>query len=63
MIQINIYRSGGEWYGARWIDGEYDGCDELDVPGDASEDEARLCAETMPLLVAGPREIRRVDDV
>lgn len=61
-IEINIYRSAGSWYAARWIDGEYDGCDELDVAGDVTEDEARHEALTMPLLVAGPRLIRRVAD-
>jgi hypothetical protein len=60
-IQINIYRAAGTWYGARWIDGEYDGCDALDVAGDASEDEARRAAETMPLAVSGRRDVRRVD--
>lgn len=26
-IRINVYRAGGEGFGARWIDGEYDGCE------------------------------------
>ena len=63
MIQINIYRSGGEWFGARWTDGEYDGCDELPCDGDASETEATECARTMPLNVQGERNVTRVADV
>jgi hypothetical protein len=62
MIEINIYRAGGQWYGSRTIDGEFDGCDELSCDGDASEDEARACAENEPLTAAGPRIVRRVED-
>jgi len=25
MIKINMYKDSGTWFGARWIDGEYDG--------------------------------------
>ena len=61
-IIINIYRSGGAWFGARWIGGEYDGCDELDVAGDASADDARDAAMAMPLTAQGEREVQRVAD-
>lgn len=61
-IEINIYRSAGAWYGARWIGGEYDGCDALDVADDAAEAEARVAAETMPLASGGARSVRRVAD-
>lgn len=61
-IQINIYRSGGVWFGARWIDGEYDGCDELDYEG-ATEAEAMAWARIMPLKAAGERTVTRVEDV
>lgn len=61
-IKINIYRSSGQWYGARWIGGEYDGCDEMDIDGGASEIEAAAAARTMPLTVDGEREISRVED-
>lgn len=62
MITINIYRTAGAWYGARWIDGEYDGCDELPVEGDASEAEARAAALTTPLTASGDRAVTRVRD-
>lgn len=62
-IQINIYRSGGEWFGARTIDGAHDGCDELDVDGNATEREARDSALAMPLNVTGERTVTRVADV
>lgn len=66
MIKINIYRAGGEWFGARWIDGEFDGCDELGTAPAASEAAALAYAALMPL--AGrpddePREVNRVADV
>lgn len=61
-IKINVYRAAGEWFGARWIDGEYDGCDRLDCSVDASDDEAIAHAETMHMTVDGPRTVRRVDD-
>lgn len=63
QIEIKIYRSAGEWFGARTIDGEYDGCDALDCGGDASESDARAEAESMPLAVDGERVVRRVADV
>lgn len=63
MILINIYRSDGRWYGARWIDGEYDGCDELVVPGDATSDAAESAALAMPLAAEGPRRAVRVRDL
>lgn len=62
-IKINVYRCAGEWYGARWIGGEYDGCDELPCDSDASEEEAIECARTMPLAARGSRDVRRVEDV
>jgi hypothetical protein len=60
--QINIYRAENQWFAARWIAREYDGCDELDCDNDASEAEARVYAETMPLAVDGERTVTRVDD-
>jgi hypothetical protein len=63
VIKINVYKDGGAWYAAQWIDGEYDGCDALDVDDDASDAEAIACAGTMPLSVSGVREIKRVVDV
>jgi hypothetical protein len=57
-IEIYVYRTGGEWFGARWIDGEYDGCDELPCDGEVSWDDALACAETMPLVVDGERVVR-----
>lgn len=62
-IQINIYRSAGVWYGALWINGEYDSCDELPCDDDASEAAAIECAEQMPLTVDGARIVTRVADV
>lgn len=62
-IKINIFRDGGEWFGARWIDGKYDGCDSLGVDDDASEDEAREAAMATPLSVDGTRTVACVDDV
>lgn len=56
MTTINIYRSNGDWYGARWIDGEYDGSDLLEA-----ETEAEAYAEAAQL--ADPVEVRRVPDV
>lgn len=61
-IKINVYRVGSMWFGARWIDGEYDGCDPLDVAGDATEAEAIAEAHAMRLGVEGPREVVRVAD-
>lgn len=61
-IKINVYRSGGEWYFARWIDGEYDGSDLLDIPSDASDAEAIRAGYTAELSADGLREVHRVDD-
>jgi hypothetical protein len=61
-IQINIYRSGGKWFGARWTGGEYDGCDELPCDGDASEADALACAMLMPMAADGVRSVTRVAD-
>ena len=58
-MQINIYRSNNIWYGARTIDGEYDGCDELDCSADASELQAKQAAlDEFP-----GADVTRVDDV
>jgi hypothetical protein len=62
-VEINVYRCGGQWYGAIWIDGVYDSCDSLPCGEEATERQALACAETMPLLAAGARTVRRVDDV
>ena len=51
-IKINVFRDAGTWYGARWIDGEYDGCDSLDV---SSERDALEAARCLPLACAGER--------
>lgn len=59
-VEINVYRSGGTWYAARTIGGEYDGCDALDA---TTEAEALCEARTMPLTVSGERVVRRVSDV
>lgn len=63
MIEINIYRDGSVWHGARWVDGEWDGCDPLPVDDSATESEARDAALTMPLVAAGQRVVARVADV
>ena len=62
-VRINVYRSGGQWFEARWIGDEYDGCDALDVDGDASEAEAMETARTMRLAAAGERTVVRVHDL
>ena len=62
-VKINVYRDGGEWYAARWIGGEYDGCDTLEIDATASEAEALDAAHAMALRVGGPRDVRRVPDV
>lgn len=63
QIKINVFRDGTEWFCARWIDGEYDGCDSLEISDDASEVEAIEAAHTMRLTVSGERVISRVDDI
>src|SRR5882757_5643332 len=40
MIKINMYKDSGTWFGARWIDGEYDGCDELGCDDSCSDADA-----------------------
>lgn len=62
-IKINVFRAGSEWFGARWIDGEYDGCDSLEIAGDASEAAAIEAAKTMGLSVSGERIVARVADI
>lgn len=63
MIKINVYLCGNDWYAARWIDGDYDGCDELDIPEGATAAEAVAEAERMPLTVDGARVINLVSEV
>lgn len=63
QIKINVFRSGGEWFGSCFVNDEFDGCDALAIDGDASEDEAMECARKLPLSVAGERTIARVDDL
>lgn len=62
MIKINVYQSKGEWFGARWIDGEYDGCDGLVLAEGATAAEAVAYAATMPLSrpEGEPREVALV---
>jgi hypothetical protein len=62
MVQVNVFRSEGTWFGALWIDGKYDCCDTLDLTGEASDEEAVAHAEVMPLRATGPRVVRRVSD-
>ena len=62
-IRIHIYRSAGEWFGARWIDGEYDVCDSLDIDDEATTEQAIDAAMAMPLAVEGMRSVVRVADV
>ena len=48
-VRVNVYKSGGEWFEARWIDGKYDGSDAIDIDCDASEaDVIALVAEAYP---------------
>ncbi len=63
QIKINVFRDGTEWFGARWIDGEYDGCDSLEIADSSSEAEAIQTAHAMPLRVRGERIVAKVDDV
>lgn len=62
MIKINVYEQGGDWFGARWVDGKYDGCDELDLPAGAGAAEAIAYAAIMPMALPDetPREISHV---
>ena len=62
-IKINVFRDGSEWFGARWIDGEYDGCDPLEIDDSASESDAIQAARDMPLTVSGERIVTKVDDI
>ena len=63
VIKINVYRAGDVWFGARWINGEYDGCDELGIPDESRDVQAIERAHSMPLAVEGARFVSRVDDV
>jgi hypothetical protein len=60
QIRINVYRHGSTWFAARWIDGDYDGCDELDIDDDASPFAAVAAAEAMALNVDGERAVALV---
>lgn len=62
-IKINIYRDGSTWFGARWIDGEYDGCDSLEIDDSATEAQAIEAAQTMPLTISGDRIVFCLDDI
>jgi hypothetical protein len=62
-IRINVFRDGSVWFGARWIDGEYDGCDALGIVNESTEDEAMAAARAMPLTVVGTRDVRFVDGI
>lgn len=62
-IKINVFRDGTEWFCARWIDGEYDGCDSLEISNDASDAEAIEAAQNLLLTVPGERNVTRVDDI
>lgn len=62
LIKINVYKSEGKWFGARWIDCEYDGCDALELADDASDAEAIAHAQLMTLSVQGMRTVLRVSD-
>jgi hypothetical protein len=62
-IKINVYRDGSTWFGARWIDGDYDGCDALDIADECSAAEAIAAARAMPMTVNGERLVSRVDDI
>ena len=63
QIQVNVYRSRGSWFGALFLDGEFDSCNELPCDGDISEADAISVAETMPLTISGDRSVARVADV
>lgn len=62
-VKINVYRAGTEWFAARWIDGEYDGCDSLEISDDASDAQAIEAAEALMPKVKGERLIARVEDI
>jgi hypothetical protein len=59
ITKIKVYTVRGFWYVSRWIDGEYDGCDALDVPKGASEQAAKIAAYAMPLIGADFRIVSR----
>jgi len=62
-IKINVYRDGAEWFAARWINDEYDGCDSLGIDNSAPDDRAIEAATNMLLNVQGERTVTRVDDI
>lgn len=62
-VRINVFRDSTEWYAARWIDGEYDGCDSLDIDDSATAAQAAAAALAMPLSSDGEREVASVADV
>lgn len=61
-VKINVYKTGGRWYAAIWVDDVFDSVDQLDVDPDVSEFEATEEARTMFLSVTGPRTIRVVNE-
>lgn len=62
-IKINVYRDGRAWFGARWIDDEYDGSDRLEIDDNASDEQAITKARQMSLSVSGTRVVHRVPDI
>jgi hypothetical protein len=58
MITVKVFKDGSKWFGARWVDGEYDGCDPLDVDEGAPEVEALAAAQAE----WGPK-VSRVQDI
>lgn len=57
MAAVKIYRHGGVWCYAAWLDGEYDHSDSM--PDADSEEDAR--AEVLAMWPDA--SVRRVDDV
>lgn len=44
VTQVNIYKSGASWFGARWAGAEFDGCDPIEAD-DEAEAIAQACLE------------------
>jgi hypothetical protein len=61
ITNVNIYQveESGDWYYAAFAGAEYDECSEVDVPWDATEDEAR--AEMRKVYPGAV--INRVEDI
>lgn len=64
-IKINVFRDGGEWFYALWIDGEYDGSGSLEIDASSSDEKALEAAQCMRLNVRreGTRTVERVGDL